>query len=98
MVELWSLVNSEVVVVVKGVWVGVKFVYKVFFLDILVSSKRNAFLRKWISTDIMYVSFIGVMYFGCLFVLFIFIWGVFKCFLVMYFIIGCFGITLSYYR
>merc|ERR1712205_294739 len=64
-------------------WAGVKPAHKVFLSDILASPKRNAFLRKWIPTDITYVSFIGVMHLGCLLAPFTFTWGAFKCFLAM---------------
>ena len=97
-VELWSSVNSEAAAAAKGAWAGVKPAHKVFLSDILASPKRNAFLRKWIPTDITYVSFIGVMHLGCLLAPFTFTWGAFKCFLAMYFITGCLGITLSYHR
>merc|ERR1712205_103116 len=63
-VELWSSVNSEAAAAAKGAWAGVKPAHKVFLSDILASPKRNAFLRKWIPTDITYVSFIGVMHLG----------------------------------
>merc|ERR1712205_73584 len=84
-VELWSSVNSEAAAAAKGAWAGVKPAHKVFLSDILASPKRNAFLRKWIPTDITYVSFIGVMHLGCLLAPFTFTWGAFKCFLAMYY-------------
>jgi stearoyl-CoA desaturase (delta-9 desaturase) len=96
--ELWSAVNNEAAAAAKGAWAGVKPTRKVPFSDILASPKRNAFLRKWIPTDITYVSFIGAMHLGCLLAPFTFTWGAFKCFLAMYFITGCLGITLSYHR
>ena len=96
--ELWSAVNNEGAAAAKGAWAGVKPTHKVLFSDILASPKRNAFLRKWIPTDVTYVSFIGAMHLGCLLAPFTFTWGAFKCFLAMYFITGCLGITLSYHR
>ena len=71
---------------------------KVLFSDVLYSPKREAFLRKWVPTDITYASFIGAMHLGCLLAPFTFTWSAFNCFLVMYFITGCLGITLSYHR
>ena len=38
------------------------------------------------------------MHLGCLLAPFTFTWSAFNCFLVMYFITGCLGITLSYHR
>ena len=64
--ELWSAVNNEGAAAAKGAWAGVKPTHKVLFSDILASPKRNAFLRKWIPTDVTYVSFIGAMHLGCL--------------------------------
>ena len=79
--ELWSAVNNEGAAAAKGAWAGVKPTHKVLFSDILASPKRNAFLRKWIPTDVTYVSFIGAMHLGCLLAPFTFTWGAFKCFL-----------------
>jgi stearoyl-CoA desaturase (delta-9 desaturase) len=66
-------------------------VKKVLWSDVLYSPKREAFLRKWMPTDITYASFIGAMHAGCLLAPFTFTWSAFNCFLVMYFITGCLG-------
>ena len=96
--DIWASVNSAAAAAAKGTWEGVKPVKKVLFSDVLYSPKREAFLRKWVPTDITYASFIGVMHLGCLLAPFTFTWSAFNCFLVMYFITGCLGITLSYHR
>ena len=96
--DIWASVNSAAAAAAKGTWEGVKPVKKVLFSDVLYSPKREAFLRKWVPTDITYASFIGAMHLGCLLAPFTFTWSAFNCFLVMYFITGCLGITLSYHR
>ena len=96
--ELWASVNSAAAAAAKGTWEGIKPVKKVLWSDVLYSPKREAFLRKWMPTDITYASFIGAMHAGCLLAPFTFTWSAFNCFLVMYFITGCLGITLSYHR
>ena len=96
--EIWSAVNSEAAAAAKGAWEGVKPAHKVFLSDIIASPKKNAFVRKWLGTDITYVSFIGAMHVGALLAPFYFTWQAFNCFWVMYFITGCLGITLSYHR
>ena len=96
--EIWSAVNSEAAAAAKGAWEGAKPAHKVFLSDIIASPKKNAFVRKWLGTDITYVSFIGAMHVGALLAPFYFTWQAFNCFWVMYFITGCLGITLSYHR
>ena len=96
--DIWAGVNSAAAAAAKGTWEGIKPVKKVLFSDVLYSPKREAFLRKWVPTDITYASFIGAMHLGCLLAPFTFTWSAFYCFLVMYFITGCLGITLSYHR
>ena len=64
--DIWASVNSAAAAAAKGTWEGVKPVKKVLFSDVLYSPKREAFLRKWVPTDITYASFIGVMHLGCL--------------------------------
>ena len=94
--EIWSAVNNEAAAAAKGAWEGVKPAHKVFLTDIIASPKKNAFVRKWLGTDITYVSFIGAMHVGALLAPFYFTWQAFNCFWIMYFITGCLGITLSY--
>lgn len=96
--DIWAGVNSAAAAAAKGTWEGIKPVKKVLFSDVLASPKREAFMRKWANTDVSYASFIGVMHLGCLLAPFTFTWSAFNCFLVMYFITGCLGITLSYHR
>ena len=96
--DIWAGVNSAAAAAAKGTWDGIKPVKKVLFSDVLYSPKREAFMRKWMPTDITYASFIGAMHLGCLLAPFTFTWSAFSCFLVMYFITGCLGITLSYHR
>lgn len=96
--DIWAGVNSAAAAAAKGTWEGIKPVKKVLFSDVLASPKREAFMRKWENTDVSYASFIGVMHLGCLLAPFTFTWSAFNCFLVMYFITGCLGITLSYHR
>tara|TARA_B100000519_G_scaffold199083_1_gene209668 strand:+ start:410 stop:1624 length:1215 start_codon:yes stop_codon:yes gene_type:complete len=96
--EIWSAVNNEAAAAAKGAWEGVKPAHKVFLTDIIASPKKNAFVRKWLGTDITYVSFIGAMHVGALLAPFYFTWQAFNCFWIMYFITGCLGITLSYHR
>ena len=50
--EIWSAVNSEAAAAAKGAWEGVKPAHKVFLSDIIASPKKNAFVRKWLGTDI----------------------------------------------
>ena len=96
--DIWASVNSAAAAAAKGTWEGIKPVKKVLWSDVFYSPKREAFLRKWQNTDITYASFIGVMHLGCLLAPFTFTWSAFNCFMVMYFITGCLGITLSYHR
>ena len=96
--DIWASVNSAAAAAAKGTWEGIKPVKKVLFSDVLASPKRPSFARKWANTDITYATFIGAMHLGCLAAPFTFSWSAFNCFLVMYFITGCLGITLSYHR
>ena len=96
--NIYAGVNNAASAAAKGVWEGIKPVKKVFLSDVLASPKRNAWDRKWAKTDITYAGFIGAMHLGCLLAPFTFTWSAFTCFLVMYFITGCLGITLSYHR
>lgn len=95
--ELWSSARESAANAAE--WAGRSPVHRVLFSDILASPKRNLFLnRKWGKVDISYTAVIAAYHVGALIAPFFFNWTAFAGFLVMYFITGCLGITLSYHR
>lgn len=72
--------------------------WQVPFSDVHAVKKRNLWNREWNGVDLGYAGFIGGMHLLAMAAPFTFSWNMVGLFMVMYFISGCLGITLSYHR
>lgn len=82
----------------KGEWNGQNKTKQVLFSDVIYSSKRNKYARKWVKEDIIYTSFILAMHLIACAAPFCFSWANFGYFIAGWVVTGMFGITYSFHR